>query len=122
MELTLMGGSEGKAEYWWRGTGCNSTTLPWHHFCRMLEDRFTETSSYEVVGQFHNIKQTGSVTEYIDKFEELMGLVKRHNPQLTDEYFTFSFVSGLKEYIQHHLQCHKPTSLTQAYWFAKRLE
>lgn len=89
---------KGKAEYWWRGTGCNSTTLPWHHFCIMLEDRFTETSTYKVVGQFHNIKQTGSVTEYIDKFEEL-GLVKRHNPQLTDEYFTFNFVVGLKEYI-----------------------
>jgi hypothetical protein len=64
----------------------------------------------------------GTVNEYIDKFEELMGLVKRDNPFLKDEYFTCSFVSGLKEPIQHHLQCYKPTCLPDAFWYAKRLE
>jgi len=34
----------GKAEYWWRGTGCNANTLPWHHFCRMVGDRFNQVS------------------------------------------------------------------------------
>ena len=58
----------------------------------------------------------------MDKFEELMGLVKRANTSLLDDYFTTSFVSGLKDYIQHHLQCHKPGTLTEAFWFAKRLE
>lgn len=28
----------------------------------------------------------------------------------------------LKDYIQHHLQCHKPVALSQAYWLVKRLE
>jgi len=88
----------------------------------MIGDRFNEVSSYEVVGQFHTLKQTCSVSEYIDKFEEFMGLVKRDNPSLQEEYFIYSFVSGLKEHIQHHLQCHKPNTLTQAFWFAKRLE
>jgi hypothetical protein len=31
---------KGKAEFWWRGTGCFPTTLPLHSFCRMLCDRF----------------------------------------------------------------------------------
>jgi len=112
----------GKAEYWWRGTGCNANILPWHQFCRLVGDRFNETSSYEAIGQFHNLKQTGTVSEYVDKFEEFMGLVKRNNPSLPEDYFISSFVSGLKEHIQHHLQCHKPTTLTNAYWYAKRLE
>jgi len=113
---------KGKAEFCWRGIGANSAQLPWHQFTRMVGDRFNEVSSYEIIGQFHTLKQTGSVSDYVDKFEELMGLVRRNNPSLSEAYFTHSFVSGLKEYIQHHLQCHKPTSLTQAYWFAKRLE
>jgi hypothetical protein len=79
-------------------------------------------STYEVIGQFHSLRQTGTVPEYVNKFEELMGLVKRDNPSLVDDYFTGSFVVGLKEPIQHHLQCHKPNSLTQAFWFARRLE
>lgn len=112
----------GKAEFWWRGTGCQAHRVPWHHFCRMVEDRFYQISAYDVIGQFHKLKHTGSVSEYIDKFEELMALVRRNNPSLPEEYFTCSFVSGLKGHIQHHLQCHKPAHLNQAYWYAKRLE
>jgi len=51
-----------------------------------------------------------------------MGLVKRNNPSLPEDYFLSSFIAGLKDYIQHHLQRHKPTTLTQAFWFARRLE
>jgi hypothetical protein len=88
----------------------------------MVGDRFSYSSTYEAVDQFHNLKQVGSVTEYIDKFEELMGLVRRDKPSLRDDYFTLSFVSGLKEPIQHHLQCYKPTFLMDAFWYARRLE
>ena len=56
------------------------------------------------------------------KIEELMGLVKRNNPSLTEAYFVSSFVSGLKDYIQHHLKCYKPPTLSQTFWYAKRLE
>jgi len=104
---------QGKAEYWWRGTGYNPYTLPWHQFCRLLEDRFLEISTAEIIGQFHNLKQTATVPGYIDKFEEYTGLVKRNNPSLPEDYFISSFIARLKDYIQHHLQCHKPISLTQ---------
>ena len=88
----------------------------------MIGDRFNEISSYEVIGHFHNLKQQGSVQDYVEKFEDLMGQVKRTNPSLPDEYFVSSFISGLKEYIQHHLQCYKPGNLTEAFCFARRLE
>lgn len=112
----------GRAEFWWRGTGCNANTLLWHHFCRMLSDRFNEESSYEVIARFHGLKHTTSVEDYVAKFEELMALVKRDNPSLLEFYFITSFVSGLQEPIQHHLQCHKPTTSTNAIWYARRLE
>ena len=41
---------------------------------------------------------------------------------MPEDYFISSFIARLKDYIQHHLQCHKPISLTQAFWFARRLE
>jgi hypothetical protein len=105
----------GKAEFWWRGTGCNASTLPWHHFCRLASDRFNVVSEYDIVGQFHNLKQTGTVLDYVEKFEEMVSMVKRHNPSLTDNYFISSFISGLKDNVQYHVQCHKPTILSQAY-------
>ena len=88
----------------------------------MLGERFNETSNCDAVGQFHSLKQTLSVTEYVEKFEELMSLVKRDNPMLSETYFVSSFISGLKDYIQHHLQCYKPATLGPAFWYAKRLE
>ena len=112
----------GKAEFWWRGTGCNANTLPWHHFCRMVTDRFNLVSEYEVIGQFHNLKQVGTVVDYVDRFEEMVTMVRRNCPQLPETYYISSFISGLKDSIQYHLQCHRPTALSQAYWYAKRLE
>jgi len=90
---------KGKAEFWWRGTGCTDAQLPWHQFCGMISERFNEISIYDAIGQFHNLKQQSSVKEYVEKFEELMGLVKRNNPSLTETYFVSSFTSGLKDYI-----------------------
>ncbi|XP_072147223.1 uncharacterized protein [Setaria viridis] len=112
----------GKAEFWWRSTGGNASTVPWHQFCKMIGDRFNEESLYEVIARFHGLKQNGPVQEYITKFEELMGLVKRDNPSLHDSYFISSFISGLQEPIQHHLQCHQHASLNSAFWYARRME
>lgn len=112
----------GKAEFWWRGTGCNANTLSWSIFCRMVNDRFSNVSEHEVIGQFHNLKQIGTVLDYVDRFEELTSMIQRTNPELPEKYYISSFISGLKDHIQYHLQCHKPTNLSQAYWFAKRLE
>lgn len=88
----------------------------------MVTDRFNQVSEYDIIAQFHDLKQTGSVGDYVDKFEEMLSQVRRHNPSLTDGYYIRSFIAGLKDYIQHHLQCHKPVALSQAYWLAKRLE
>lgn len=64
-----------RAEYWWRGTACNSSQIPWHHFCRMVDDRFNTISQCDRVGQFHNLKQVGSVSDYVDMFEEIVSVI-----------------------------------------------
>jgi hypothetical protein len=69
----------------------------------MVTDRFNTSSEYEIVGQFHNLKQIGSVTDYVDRFEEMVNMVKRHNPSLSDNYFISSLIVGLKDQIQYHV-------------------
>lgn len=76
----------GRAQYWWCGTGCNAYTVQWHHFCRMVGERFSDSSEYDVIGQFHNLKQIGSVSSYIDKFEIIVGLIRRDHPNLPNDY------------------------------------
>lgn len=88
----------------------------------MVSDRFNNISEHEVVGQFHNLKQIGTVLDYVDRFEELTSMIQRSNPALSEKYYVSSFIFGLKDHIQFHLQCHQPNTLSQAYWYAKRLE
>ena len=85
-----------KAHYWWRGTGCNAAILPWHQFCRMVGDRFAESSIYDNIRLFHWLKQNGSVKAYVEQFEEIMSLVRRDNPLLPDEYYVCSLLLDFK--------------------------
>lgn len=48
--------------------------------------------------------------------------MRRDNPSLPDDYYTTSFIAGLSDYTQAHLQCNKPKDLQDAMWMARRLE
>lgn len=49
---------KGRAEYWWRGTGSWMEFIYFvlDHFLGLWE-RFNEMSTYEIIGQFHDLKQ-----------------------------------------------------------------
>uniref|UniRef100_A0ACD6AK38 Uncharacterized protein n=1 Tax=Avena sativa TaxID=4498 RepID=A0ACD6AK38_AVESA len=112
---------KGDAIQWWRGTGYSATNLVWHRFCRFIEDRFTVASICDNVRNFHALTQTATVSIYIQKFEAAMNLMRRDNPGLPESYYVNSFISGLSDYIQAHLQCH-PTEMQRAMWLARRIE
>lgn len=57
------------------GTGCKKIFYHGINLCRIVRGGFNEISSYEIIGQFHNLKQTSSVVDYVNLFEELVGVV-----------------------------------------------
>ena len=91
----------GRADTWLDGSGIETDEIPWASFCRKLKKRFAEQSEYDLVSVFHKIHQTTIVDAYIDEFEETVCGVRKGNPNLPDDYFVKSFVSGLKEYVQN---------------------
>lgn len=72
--------------------------------------------------EFHTPKETTAVSAYIDSFEQAVGLMRRDNLGLPDDYYVSTFVAGLQPYTQHHLQCHKPRDMQEAMWMARRIE
>lgn len=60
---------KGPATEWWRGTGITANTLPWYRFCRLLGDRFAETSVCDNVRLFHALTQTGYVQAGFSKLD-----------------------------------------------------
>jgi hypothetical protein len=91
-------------------------------FCRYIGDRFAVTSVCDNLRAFHSLTQTSTLAIYIQKFEAAMNLMRRDNPSLPEDYYVNSFISGLSEYIQAHLQCLKPEDMQNAIWLARRME
>jgi hypothetical protein len=88
----------------------------------MITNRFSTPSSHTSVENFHHLKQTTSITDYIQKFEELMTLMQMEHPRLNEQYFISSFIAGFKNGIKHYLIPHNPETLCDTYWKAKELE
>jgi hypothetical protein len=88
----------------------------------MVSNRFSLHSAHSSLETFHHIKQTTTVIEYIQKFEELMVMMQLDYPGLNEAYFINSFIAGMKEGIKHYLISHSPNTLCDTYWKAKEFE
>jgi hypothetical protein len=105
----------GKADTWLENIEFDLEEISWHRFCKKMKKCFAEESTYDVVKIFHGLKQSGTVDQFIDSFENTVGTVRRENPEIPESYYIKSFVAGLQDYEQHHTQIQKPSSLIEAY-------
>ena len=113
----------GRADNWLRGSGLLVDHVTWSMLKLRIYDRFAAHSIYDIVEEFHAVQQhQTSVAQYIDKFEELMAIMRSENPMLREDYFVKCFVKGLREDIKHFAKPHRPKSLCEAYWISKDLE
>ena len=58
--------------------------------------RFRDDLGSNVVEDFNNLQQVGTLDEYLTRFEELKALLLGRNPTMPDTYFLESFLRGLK--------------------------
>jgi hypothetical protein len=112
----------GSTQNWWGYLRTPPSYIHWAHFCTMITNRFSSHSSHTSLENFHHLKQTTTIADYIQKIEELMALMQMEHPGLNEQYFVSSFIAGLKDGIKHYLIPHNPQSLCDTYWKAKELE
>jgi hypothetical protein len=112
----------GVAQTWWRSLRTPASYVHWAQFCTLVSNRFSAHSAHSSMEHFHHLKQIASVSEYIQKFEELMTLMQMDYPTLNELYYVSSFIVGLKEGIKHYLIPYNPQTLCDVYWNAKELE
>ncbi|VFR03390.1 unnamed protein product [Cuscuta campestris] len=102
------------------GQGRNN--ICWDEFVMDLGARFKEDDHNDIVEEFNKLCQTGDLEEYVDKFEELKGLLLRKRPNMPQEYFLDSFIAGLKPQIKPFVKAFAPTSVTKAISYARLQE
>jgi hypothetical protein len=61
------------------------------------------------------LHQTGSVTEYRFKFNQLVYQLRLYDPLLSNTFLIRHFLLGLKDELRSAVQAHEPTTVNQAY-------
>jgi hypothetical protein len=62
----------------------------------MLLDRFGREHQELMLRQLFNIKQHGSVSEYVEQFSGLVDQLTAYGHSIDPLYFTMRFIDGLK--------------------------
>ncbi|XP_071905722.1 uncharacterized protein [Coffea arabica] len=89
----------------------------WEEYVKELSSRFGDSLYDDPMGELKSLKQTGSVQEYHDLFEELLNRV-----DLPEDYATSCFISGLKPDIQLSVRMFMPKNICHARILARMEE
>jgi hypothetical protein len=46
--------------------------MDWNYFCKLVDDRFSHDQHELLIRQLFHIKQTGTVTAYVEEFSQLV--------------------------------------------------
>ena len=91
----------------------------WGQFKVAMIHRFESiTETEDARRQLRALKQTGRVSGYIQRFQELQYRL----PSMTDEEAFHAFLSGLVPHLQEHVGAHVQDDLEKAMAMAQRLE
>ncbi|KAL5723121.1 hypothetical protein ACHQM5_006555 [Ranunculus cassubicifolius] len=110
------------AETWFQTDSTRFTELGWKAFSLLVQTRFSEALSENVIGEFKLLHQRGSVLDYQQQFENLRPLVLLQNPGLSEQYFVDSCIACLSEEIKHQVQMFYPSTVQSVFALARLQE
>ncbi|KAL0404021.1 UNVERIFIED_CONTAM: hypothetical protein Sradi_2042900 [Sesamum radiatum] len=102
---------EGKALQWHQVYMISRLTreVPrWEEYVRALNNRFGAFFYEGSVSELMNLKQTGMIQEYMDRFDELLNCL-----ELTEAYATSCFLGRLREEIVLQVRMFKPKTMQE---------
>lgn len=104
----------GQAATWLQTVQLRSRIQSWQAMQEAVCSHFDKDRYPLQMKQLESLKQTRSVQEYHDKFEQLAHSILLYNPGYDDVYFVTKFLGGLKEEIRVPLTLHRPKNLVEA--------
>ncbi|TXG72195.1 hypothetical protein EZV62_000774 [Acer yangbiense] len=108
---------EGKALQWHQMYVKNRMTRDppgWEEYVKALNIRFGVNVFEDPMADLMNLKQLGTLQDYMDKFDLALSRVS-----LTEEYTISCFISGLRVELQGLVRIFNPTNLQHAYSIAR---
>lgn len=104
----------GSAAFWLQSVDQAIRLTPFTDFCSVVCVRFERDHHNHLICQFFHIRQSDSVTEYVDNFDTLMHQILAHDPMFSVSAIVNCFIDGLKPDIRSVVLIHRPLDLDTA--------
>lgn len=104
----------GNAAFWMQSVRSQLQGITWVGLCELVRSRFAKDRHQALIRQWIHISQTGSVSEYVEKFDGLMHQLMAYDSSLVPVYFVTKFVEGLKDEIRVVVMVQRPQDLDSA--------
>lgn len=104
----------GTAAVWLQSIERRGRIQDWGQFCSLVFHKFDRNQYQIQLRQLDSLQQTGSVTEYQQRFDQLTHGTLLYNNSYDDTYLVSRFLGGLKEEIRSVIALHRPPDVDTA--------
>jgi hypothetical protein len=104
----------GNAAFWFQSVRNQMSGISWVSLCDLVCSRFFKDRQQALIRQWFHIKQEGSVSEYVEKFDSLMHQLLAYDNSLLPVYFVSKFIEGLRSDIRMVVLVQRPPDLDSA--------
>lgn len=102
------------AARWFQSVEHRLKYASWSEFATALLDRFGRDQKELLIRQLFHIRQTQSVSEYVDQFAQLVDQLTAYGHVTEPIYYAMRFVDGLKDEIRSVVSLHRPSTFDTA--------
>lgn len=104
----------GAASRWFQSVEPKLKNASWEEFSRQLLERFGRIQRETLIRQLFHMRQTGTVTDYVDRFAELVDQLSAYDHDTYPNYYAIRFVDGLRDEVRIPIALHRPTNFDTA--------
>ena len=101
----------GRAASWLRSSRAHVRFPVWDDFCIAVSTKFDRDQHDMLIIQMDTIRQSGTVWEYYEKFDELMNQLLAYDPVISKKYLVHRFTEGLRREIRNAVLLQRPRDL-----------
>ncbi|KAK2978074.1 hypothetical protein RJ640_003567 [Escallonia rubra] len=87
---------------------------------KIVMDGFAKLFKESVIGEFHKLRQTGTVEQYYNEFETLRSIMANKGCRFDESYFIHNFVSGLRDKIRLKVDKFEVFDLSRSIYLARK--
>lgn len=99
---------------WLQSTKAHLVYTEWEAFANAVCEQFGREEFQSLLRQFNRLRQSGTVTEYAEKFTQFMHNLMAHHASWEPTYFITHFIDGLQKEIRAAVVLHHPKTLDTA--------